>query len=259
MHSDFEIIDAHFHPALTAEWDTCWYRPFVSAEEQVGDMRAAGVSRACGAPIKRQKLDAESLRTCNTASLEFQRLFPDFYIPAMQVQPRFPDESCREIERLHREHGVRWIGELVGYMHGYGEEYATKGAFQIYDLAAELGMVVNIHCQDLDVVAKACRAYPNLPFVLAHFMNDKESFPPRAKLTAELPNLHMDISGSGVHRWGSLEYGVRIAGANKFLFGSDFPINAPATYVACVIREHITDADRRAIFSGNFKRLMRMD
>jgi predicted TIM-barrel fold metal-dependent hydrolase len=260
MQPDFEIIDAHIHAAPSAEWSSCWYRPFESAEADVADLRAAGVTRACGAAIKRTKTpDLAHMKACNEAGLEFHRLFPDFYIPAMQVHPHYPEESCREMERLHRDHGVRWIGELVGYMHGYGEEFASKGAFKIYDLAQQLGMVVSIHCQDLAIIAKACKAFPDLPFVLAHFMNDKESFLPRAQLTADLPNLHMDTSGSGVHRWGSLEYGVRKAGARKFLFGSDFPINAPATYVACVLREHISDDDRRAIFSGNFKRLMRME
>lgn len=259
MQGNFEIIDAHIHPAPTAEWNTRWYTPFESPAKDVADLRACGITRACGACIRRvEKPDFALMQGANRAAIEFQRMFPDFYIPAIQVHPRHPEESCREVERYHREHGVRWIGELVGYMHGYKEEFDSKGAFQIYELAQQLGMVVNIHCQDLGVVERACKAFPKLSFVLAHFGNDKESFSARSDLVAATPNLHMDISGSGAHRWGSLEYGVRKAGAHKFLFGSDFPINAPGTYVAAVMYEHLSDADRRAIFAGNFKRLMGM-
>ena len=52
--------------------------------------------------------------------------------------------------------------------------------------------------------------------------------------------------------------GIRRAGAGKFLFGTDYPITNPGMYVHAVLGEHIGEEDRRLIFSGNAKRLLRL-
>ncbi len=40
---------------------------------------------------------------------------------------------------------MRWIGELVGYMMGYGVEFASKNALEIMQTAKEYEAVANIH------------------------------------------------------------------------------------------------------------------
>ena len=192
---------------------------------------------------------------CNRAAMAFQHRFPEFYIPAIQVHPRFPDESCREIER-HHALGVRWIGELVGYLLGFADEYDSPGAFRIYDLAQSLGMTVNFHGNDLAQAARMAQAFPRLNFVLAHPGGSRDGFIDRAKLVATHPNLYLDLSGTGITRWGMIRHGIDLAGSGKFLFGTDFPICTPSSFIACVLEEPLTDAERAAILAGNFKRLL---
>jgi predicted TIM-barrel fold metal-dependent hydrolase len=252
----FEILDAHIHP-VTAKWNAFgWYLPFDSQAAMVAELRKAGIGRACGAVVsKRPSADFSSTAACNRAAMAFYVRFPDFYIPSVQANPRFPDESCRAIERLHAR-GARWIGELTGYASGYGEEYDTDGAFQIYDLAQRLGMAVNFHGSDLDQARRMCRAFPGLPFVLAHPGGGRDVYDGRVRLAAETPNLYLDLSGTGITRWGMIRHGVDIAGAHKLLFGTDFPVCTPSSFVACVLSEPLTDAERAAIFAGNAKRLL---
>ena len=69
------------------------------------------------------------------------------------------------------------------------------------------------------------------------------------------PTLHWDISGTGLFRWGMLKYLVDTCGAEKLLFGTDFPICNIAMQIHGVLSEHIPDEARAAIFSGNFDRL----
>jgi len=44
---------------------------------------------------------------------------------------------------------------------------------------------------------------------------------------------------------------------DKILFGSDFPICNPAMNLKAVLFEHLTDAELKAVFAGNFKRPIR--
>ena len=55
-----------------------------------------------------------------------------------------------------------------------------------------------------------------------------------------------------------LAYGVGRVGAERFLFGSDYPVCSPGMNVGAVDYEEITDRERELIFSGNAKRLLNL-
>lgn len=250
----FEVIDCHVHPPVDAASDLSWYDPMPSCEAFVADLRACGIRRACGSVIGSGPVDSFApVARMNRDALRFRDEFPDFYLPAIHVDPRFPDDSCREIERYHRQ-GVRWIGELVGYHMGY-ERYLPPGSEPVYDLAQSLGIPVNFHGENLAEIAEMCTAFPRLPFVLAHPHDRKEEALERLALVASHRNLHLDLSGSGVMRRGLIRRAIDVCGVEKILMGTDAPISNPAMYVHCVLAERLTDAERAAVLGGNFKRL----
>ena len=252
----YEIIDCHVHPALTPDTMLAWFDPPESPEAFVEWMKHSGITRACGAYAhSADPSDFSEIADMNRISFEFRDRFPEFYIPAIQVHPRFPKKSCEELDRCYHNEGVRWIGELVGYMMGYKEKYTSKGAYEIFSLAQDLNVPVNFHCAGLDVISAMCEAFPRLPFVLAHPQTKYQAFLDRLDLVIKYDNLHLDLSGSGIMRWGMIRYGIDRAGMHKFVFGTDFPISNPAKYVACVLYESLTHEEREAVFSGNFKRL----
>lgn len=252
----FEIIDCHVHPAPGPEMWFGWFLAHEPAAEFEAALRRSGISRACGSCVTRDAGEGfGATAACNRAVMEYAAASDGFFIPGVQVHTRFPEESCRELERLHAQ-GARWVGELVGYISGYGDEYATPGALRVFDLASQLGMVVNIHGGDLGVLAKVCETFPRLQVVVAHLGGDRKGMAERIALVARFANLHIDISGLGVGRYGVIRHAVDHAGAQKVLFGTDYPICAPAGIVASVLDEPISDADRAAIFAGNFRRLM---
>jgi predicted TIM-barrel fold metal-dependent hydrolase len=237
--------------------DTGWFYPSGSMQHQIDTLKRAGISQACGAPVKvfTPRLFDE-IRLLNDKALALRDEFPAFYIPGIQVHPRFPDESCQEIERCCKGEGVQWIGELVGYMMGYGVEFATNSALEIMQTAKEYGAVVNIHCHDLDVIDRLCESTPDLKIVLAHPGGGKQEFLDRLERVAKYQNLHLDTSGSGIDRYHLLRKAIAIAGQEKLLFGTDYPINNPAVYVYGTLFELLSEAEYMAIFRDNFLRLI---
>lgn len=267
---EFEIIDCHSHPSPKPETTFSWFLTFQTHDDFVNIMRNSGISRACGScveshdiiedPAQRKAVSMERIVELNGAGIAFREAYPDFFIPGMCVQPHHPEESCREVERMHAK-GVAWIGELCGYLMGFEDDYASEGAFAIYDLAQQLGMTVNVHMSterlgDLD---RMCKAFPRLSFVLAHPGSSKGVFLERVALVEKHPNLHMDFSGVGVIRWGMVRHAIDRSGVEKFLFGTDFPVCNPAGHAACYLAEPLSDGEREAIFAGNFKRLTGMN
>ena len=75
-------------------------------------------------------------------------------------------------------------------------------------------------------------------------------------LCARHANLHLDISGTGIDRLGMVRHAIDILGPQKVLFGSDYPVNNPAVYVAGVAYEPLTEAEREALLHGNVERLL---
>ncbi len=73
---------------------------------------------------------------------------------------------------------------------------------------------------------------------------------------AAYPNLHLDISGSGIDRYGILRKAIDTIGKEKLLFGTDYPVNNPAVYVHGALFEPLAEEEFDALFAGNFLRLI---
>lgn len=253
----YEIIDCHYHPAVDAETDTSWFYPAGSMQNQIDTLRRAGISQACGAPIKAAVPESfDEIKFLNDKALILRNKYPDFYIPGIHIHPHFPDESCQEIERCCGKEGVRWIGELVGYMMGYGVEFATENALIIMRVAEKYQATVNIHCHDLDVIDRLAKSVPDLKIVLAHPGGGKQEILGRLERVARSPNLYLDTSGSGIDRYKILRKAIDVAGKEKLIFGTDYPINNPSVYVYGTLLEALSEAEYNAIFRNNFLRLI---
>lgn len=248
------VVDCHVHPFLGADTNTSWFPGTDTPETFAAELRRAGIARWCGAPIR--PLPAPTFAEVdglNREMLALAGIFGEAYIPAATVHPAFPEESCATLEKLHAD-GVRWIGELVAHMSGY-KSYDTPGLRQILDLAQDLGMVVNIHPFDLDEIDRLCADFPRLPIVVAHPTESRNGILARFDLLARRPNAHLDLSGSGLFRWGMLRAGLDRVGPDRFLFGTDFPICNPALLLQGVFFEHLDDRETEAVLGGNFRRL----
>ncbi len=260
-----KIIDFHIHPYLNQSENYCMFTEDfkLSPTEAAEDMRNAGITKTCGSVISRTPYDKEQgfaqLKALNEQALAVKEFYGDFYEPGFHIHPGFLKESLETLEFMH-QNGYRLIGELVPYMHGWREaglDFACKEMMEILDLAGQYNMVLSYHTM-LDwqeQMETMIAANPKVTFVAAH-PGQKKEYMLHLERMEKYENAFLDISGTGLFRYGMLREGVRRVGAERLLFGTDYPITNPGMYVQAVHYEHITDADREMIFHKNAERIL---
>ena len=256
---DFEIIDFHTHPFLTKEQNVCSHIEYcdMSAENTVEVFKKLGISKICGSVI-RETAEGESLwekiKSNNDTALALAEQYQGFYIPGFHIHPDFLEESFGEIERMSQQ-GVKLIGELVPYFDGWSD-YSDPRFSQLLDEAGKRNMIVSFHSMGEDAMDQMVKDHPDVIFVAAHpgeyyeFMRHLE----RMKYSE---NYYLDVSGYGIFRYGMLRHAIDAFGAERILFGSDYPTCNPGMYVGGVLLDNLlTDKEKEKIFSLNAKKLL---
>jgi predicted TIM-barrel fold metal-dependent hydrolase len=252
------IIDFHCHPFYDTQENLCFFPNAVKnqSDDILTDMEDAGISRFCGSVILRPLAGFDTLHTCNLHALELRKRYGDRYIPGFHISPQFIEESIAEIA-FAKENGVNLIGELVPYMHGNYPYYSREFSILLEECERQ-DMLVSLHTMDdLDEMRRMAKAHPHLSFVFAH-PGDRPHVLKHIAVMQECDNVSLDISGNGILRYGMLTHVANTLGAERILFGTDYPIGHPKTYVAAVLAEKLTDREKELILSGNAKRLLKL-
>ncbi|MCM1027343.1 MAG: amidohydrolase [Roseburia sp.] len=256
-----KVIDFHVHPYLTEEEFISKYPEcFAPSPEQAeADLRGCGITRICGSVIGRTPYEPEKgfdyFRELNRKALELKEKFGSFYIPGFHVHPDYIDESCREIEFM-QEKGFRLIGELTPYQHGW-RNYSCESFSEILNEAGKYHMIVSYHTVlgEQEEMERMVAAHPDVIFAAAH-PGERQDYDRHLERMMKHENLYLDLSGTGLFRYGMLAYGVRRVGADRFLFGTDYPICNPGMYVQAVLREPLTEREKEQILFRNAERLL---
>lgn len=256
------VIDFHTHPYLSGEEFLNFYPEcFTPSPEQcLADLKRAGISKFCGSVILKEKYAGGfgPIRRCNECALELKRLWGDTYTPGFHIHPSFVEESIEAVEALAAQ-GFRLIGELVPYMHGW-RDYSNPGLSKILDAAGRHHMVVSFHtmADEQEEMTRMVAEHPDVTFVAAH-PGDRENFTKHLERMERCENLYLDLSGTGIFRYGLVAYGVSRVGAERFLFGTDYPICNPRMYVQALLQEPISQEERKAILYKNAARALGLE
>lgn len=261
----YDIIDFHTHPYLKETQNMCMYKESfcIDFDEAVKDLKDSGITHICGSVLDAAPFDLSTgfsyIRQLNEQAAAVHDRYKEFYTPGFHIHPAYVEESLEEIEHMHHV-GMKLIGELVPYQHGWrelGVDYGSRALREILSLAAEYEMVVSFHNMTdwQEETDKMIRENPKIRFVAAH-PGQKADFQRHIERMKVYENLYLDLSGTGLFRYGMLKHGVKEVGADRFIFGTDYPIVNPRMYVQAVFGEHISDEDRKKIFAENAKQLL---
>jgi len=270
-----KIIDAHTHCSGKRRDDML--RPYAKLnglrydlEELLEQMEENGVAHslllsppmARGDPLP----NTEVVRLCER---DGDRLFPVFTVEPEKGAVR---EALRLAEtRRGSVKGFKiWLGyrrvfakdEVFAPLYDYAEEHGLPVLFHTGDTASSTGSLTHAHPLTLDEVANEREG---LKMVVCHLGN------PWILDTAELlykhANVFADISGLvvGGGRY-TKEYVQTLAqriseavfyagGADKFIFGTDYPVETLEKGLALVSKLKVTQADKEKILWRNAARL----
>jgi hypothetical protein len=198
-------------------------------------------------------------------------------LPVVTVEPH-PKKVRNAVQLARRNDG---LVKAFKVMLGYGKSRAGDPVFNpLYDYAESAGLPVMFHTGDTaDARGSLMHAHPltldalanergELKIVACHFgnpwINDV------AELIYKHPNVYADVSGLVV---GGSKYikqytdwlAERLSqamyfagGADKVIFGSDYPVTHPSRAISLVEKLEIDTRDRKRILSENARKVFRL-
>ena len=241
---------------------------FPATDELLREMDAAGVARAVLLGWYWERPE-----TCTWQNRFFGRCVrahPDRFVAFATVHPRAGHwPTLQEMHRA-RDEGLIGIGELSPHVQGYPLDDPVFR--EVLTLAGDWKMPVNLHVTDpespsypgrvetpLGDFVRLARDFSRVNFVLAHWGG---LLPLRDPAANALTNIFYDTAASPlIYDAGIWRRFSEAVGADRVLFGSDFPLNLhPKLEAGPGMKRLIAEARAAgasdAVMSGNTARLL---
>jgi uncharacterized protein len=239
-----------------------------AAEDVVASMEAAGVDRTVvfGFPWR----DAGLCREHNDYIIEAVRSYPDKLIGFACVQPLDAGDA-NELDRCLSA-GLSGLGELGpdGQRFDIEDKWALEASVEVLQqhrrplLTHSSEPVGHPYPGKGEThpwkLLKLARNFPKLTIVLAHWGGGLPFYELMPEINKELRNVYYDTAASTyLYRFDIFPVVAAIVGAEKILWGTDYPLLSQAKFLQRVRASGLSDADLGAVLGGNAARLLRLD
>ncbi len=240
------IIDIHNHIGLSQDGG------HGELEELVGHMQRYGISHACLFATD-EPHRSPTYENLNGKILDAQTSFPGKILAFARIVPSAGQAAVEEFSRC-LQRGVR--GLKLKPVDGF----EVKQAGIVLDLVRDRGdFPVLIHTahdpgSEPELWEDVFRAYPKLNFILAH--GGKDLYKVCADLVMKHDNVFVDTTTLSYNRTRHI---YQRTGAEKILFGSDYPYSHPAvelTKFRVLMEKFGSDEDLKKILCLNARRLL---
>jgi predicted TIM-barrel fold metal-dependent hydrolase len=273
-----KVIDAHVHCSDKAEDDML--RPYArlnglryDLQDLLGQMAENGVERALllsppmsgGRPLPNADVVNQCLRSRDS-------LFPVFTVEPDRRAVAEAIELAQRSSELVKGFKI-WLGyrqvfaedAVYSSLYDYAEERGLPVLFHTGDTATSTGSLVHSHPLTLDRLANERES---LKIVICHLGNPW--IVDAAELLYKHANVFADISGLIVGGGSYKDEYVRMiaerisetvyyaGGADKLLFGTDYPVETHANGLSLVSKLKVTQSDREKILWRNASRLYQL-
>jgi predicted TIM-barrel fold metal-dependent hydrolase len=132
------------------------------------------------------------------------------------------------------------------------------------EFARNQRLPVLVHCGQWQEVAsyrfvlELAQRYHDVDFIMAHGGGNNAALrlevPQEIERQGSPPNVYLDLTGLGL--WWAAEIAIKRLGAQRFLYGSDFPLGHPKVLLGLVDALRIPAADKDLILGQNLLRLL---
>ena len=192
-------------------------------------------------------------------------------VPIATVNPALP--GWERVARHAIDRGARGFGELRP--HNQGWDPLGEQAAALYNLAKETGMILLWHCSEpvghtypgkaggihpselIDVAAR----FPGVTMIAAHLGAGLSFYLQMPEVRSAIDSLYFDTAAASLLYDGkSVARLVELAGPDRVLFGSDYPLLSPrrqlhrlAAQLPGPVLEAVCGGNARRLFSDNGK------
>lgn len=232
------VIDAHTHFGVLEDY----FVPQADVASLVQYMDRYGIQRACTFAYAGVNSD---FVYGNDLVVEAVRAYPDRFIGYATMHANYPEELVPELERTDKL-GLRGIKLITAYQ-GISEE--TERFYPVYEWANAHKRIILSHqwgsARFLDEIAGR---YPHISFHIGHLNFNY------AEVVRKRDNVY--TTTTFVPWPGAIAEAVRAFGAEKILFGSDFPDLDASLNLGPLLTANISDEDKRLILGKNMERVL---
>jgi predicted TIM-barrel fold metal-dependent hydrolase len=238
----------------------------VGPEELIQAMAADGVdsSVVLGFPWRRESL----WRRQHEVLLSAARRWPRHLAPFCAVDILAPG-AAREVERCLAA-GFKGVGELAWYLEDLGADL-TDALAPIAELCQHYRAPLLVHTNDplgpaypgkaaisLPELYRALKTFPEVTFILAHWGGGLPFYGLMKKEAPEVfKNVYFDTAASPyLYRPVIYRLAAEMAGPEKILFGSDYPLLPVSRYLQEMDEAGLPEDWREKILGGNLTQLL---
>jgi predicted TIM-barrel fold metal-dependent hydrolase len=172
------------------------------------------------------------------------------------VDPRYHDDSVRELTRLERD--PRFVGVKVhcSYSQTLTEAPSLR---RLFGVIAGYGKPVLIHPLGAtwpEALVEIAAAHPHLPIIAAHSGYGDAPHPTHdaALRVAPAPNIWLEFCSTYLAT-GAIRRGIEAVGVDRVLFGSDYPLISLPYMVAAYADAGLSDDEAARVLWRNARRL----
>jgi uncharacterized protein len=204
----------------------------------------------------------------NDYVLEAAARYPKRLIPFCVVQPKAGDAAVRELERCVQG-GARGLGEMRSDSQGYdlGDRKAME---PIVEVALKHNLIYLTHASEPvghaypgkgsitpDAIYRFVSNFPELRVVCAHWGGGLPFYALMPEVATALKNTFFDTAATPfLYRPQVFETVAETVGADKVLFGSDYPLLSPKRIMAQIEAADLSAESKAMILGGNAQRLL---
>jgi len=252
------IIDAHVHmgPALKNHASSCLFDAY-TAEELIAAMDKARIDVGIVfAPLwQGGEFHDPDYEKGNEAIYHASKKYPDRIIGYARVNPNLIEQSKRELLKCVNDYKFQGL-----MMHPEWESFMANDLRllgPIFKIADEHKLPVTFHtgyyptCQPLLFLPLA-EAFPRVQITLKHmgyeYIRDALTV---ARLTK---NVFVETAGNTIPT--EIRAGIKEAGADKIVYGSDLPYINPEIVIQKIqLLEDVSDKEKEMVLGGNMARI----
>ena len=204
----------------------------------------------------------------NDYILESIARYPDRLVGFCAVQPNSYDAAIDEIERC-AQGGIKGVGELRPDMQLFNLD--DKEIMQpLVDVMSKHELILLTHTSEPvghqypgkggitpDVLYPFITSFPDLIIVCAHWGGGLPFYALMPEVKKTMRNVYFDTAASPfLYSPQIYNQGIQLVGADKILFGSDYPLLTQNRLLSEIRSLDLPDETKDMILSGNARRLL---